>query len=309
MEAKTYESSLIDNEEELNTNEYLGTFRWNKSLSFPKLKLPDNVLDYSKLDKWGEYLENRIDFEIEPYIVDALSYPLSVIYAIETYQKNNINLNIIKEKVINIILIGTAQKTEGRIALESNYFDEIYYYLASKNSNLKELNLYFVGEEIKSNSQYTSKLNSNIKYFFYGRNTGEFLKEKAFDLSKQTTLFFGFNCGFGAGYIKLSLSWVRDLIKLFRFGYVCIFSYTNDYEDKKGEVAIIKRIGGIVNCYIEDNPFKAMTTYKSEEDLWSCGNYGLYFINSFDKNKLADAIKLDDAGLIELIKSEIVIKK
>ena len=43
---------------------------------------------------------------------------------------------------------------------------------------------------------------------------GDFMKDYALDFSKTNTIIFGLNTGFGAGYVKLTLTWIDDLIKL-----------------------------------------------------------------------------------------------
>ena len=122
--------------------------------------------------------------------------------------------------------------------------------------------------------------------------------------SKKNTIIYGLNCGFGAGYMKLTYSWFCDLIKLIKIGYVVIFTYTNDYEDKKGEVAIVKDVlGGKIVLYNNDNPFKSMTTYKSEDNdnMWACGNYGYYVLQGGDRatvNKMSK-LKKEDAEEIK----------
>jgi hypothetical protein len=302
-----YADDILEESEEINSREYLGTFRWKRSLKFPKLK--EISFPIRSITKWGEYLENRIDFEIEPYIVDALSYPMSVIYILDFLQKNEKCFKLLKEKKINLILVGVSNKVEERIAMESNYFDEIFNYINSINPYLSQVNLYFVGQEIKSQSEYTSKLSEKLIYNFFKGTVGDFLKKKALELNKSNTFVIGLNCGFGAGFLKLSISWLKDLIVLLKFGYYLAFTYTNDYEDFKGESAIIKNLlQSEIKYHIEDNPFKSMTVYKkeiennTENELWSCGNYGSYVVNGFNRENIASLIKLNDEKLKEMVK-------
>ena len=74
--------------------------------------------------------------------------------------------------------------------------------------------------------------------------------------------------------MKLTKSWFPDLIKLIILKFVTIFINTNDFEDKPGEQAIIKIIGGNIVYENKDNPFKSMTTYTSEENdkIWACAS-------------------------------------
>ena len=196
--------------------------------------------------------------------------------------------------------------------MESNYFDEIFYFFEQifNNSNIK-INLYFVGEEVKTETpSYKSKSNPNLIYYFCGLNTGDFLKEYVMNFNKNNTFIVGMNCGFGAGYMKLTKSWFPDLIKLIKLKYITIFTYTNDFEDKPGEQALIKLMGGNIIFENKDNPFKSMTTYKSEDDdnVWACGNYGFYVLYGGDRKKVTEMGKLKDNEIENKIKSVLKIK-
>ena len=90
-----------------------------------------------------------------------------------------------------------------------------------------------------------------------------------------------------------------------------IFTYTNDYEDKKGEVAIVKDVlGGKIILYNNDNPFKSMTTYKSEDNdnMWACGNYGYYVLQGGDRATVNKMAKISKKEAQEIIKKTITIK-
>lgn len=299
-------NELIELDANLDNKEYLGTFRWKKGLTLTKLN-SNLIYDYDSLTEWKDYISKRIDFEVFPYIIDALSYPLSIIYALENIRKTNSMFALQDESIINLVIMGVSQKAEGRIALESNYFEEIYHYFNQKNKNLKELNLYFVGEELKLDYSFTSQTIDKIKFYFSPKIIGEFLKDNAFSFNKNNTIFFGLNCGFGAGYLKLTLNWIKDLTKLLKFGYLLAFTYTNDYEDKIGELTIMKIIlNSNIMLEINDNPFKSMTVYKSEDgNLWSCGNYGIYIVKGCDKIKIDKFLKLDEFKMKQTIEEEL----
>ena len=313
---KILKSDLTPENEEINSSEYLGTFRWKRSLKFPILPPFTNSISYTNLSKWGDFINNRLTTNtFEPYIIDALSYPISIIYAINSVVQLNEYINkevLTQQDIINIVILGASNKAECRIAMESNYFDEIYYFLAqfTENSEIK-VNLYFVGEEVKTEIEsYKSKSNNNLIYYFYGLNTGDFLKEYLMNFNKNNTIIIGMNCGFGAGYMKLTKSWFHDLIKLIKLKYITIFTYTNDFEDRPGEQAIIKMLGGNIIYENKDNPFKSMTTYKSEDDdnIWACGNYGFYAIYGGDRKKVMEMGKLKGKDIEEIINSVIKIK-
>lgn len=324
------ENNLIPEQEEITRNEYLGTFRWKRDLKFPVLTKYANTSEtfYQDINKWSDYINKRLtQSTFEPYIIDALSYPLSIIYSIESLLKNFNDIlnkdNIKEEQNFNIVILGAANKTECRIAMESNYFDEIYYYFLelTGNSSIK-VNLYFVGEEVKTEKEsYISNNNNNLTYYFCGKNTGDFLKENVMSFKKSNTFFIGMNCGFGAGFMKLTYSWFYDLVKLIKLKFITIFTYTNDFEDKPGEQALIKKLGGNIIYDELKNPFQSMTTYKSQEDEnkeenkdddkgkeWACGNYGFYILYGGDNKTVMKMGKLKEKDAKDLIKDTIKIK-
>ncbi len=307
VEKIAYKAGFQDEEDELEQQEYLGTFRWRRSYNFPLLTQSKSFSYASnKLSNWNQFLQERLDedFQVEPHIIDALSYPLSIIYGLQNLKSEN-KLNF-SDKVFNIVLMGVSQKAEVRIALESNYFDEIFLFLnceknlAEKNNNLHEenleVNLFFVGPEVKNSNSYSSKLSQKMKYNFSSSKTGEFLKNHSLDFSKTNTIAVGMNCGFGAGYLKLTNSWIEDLTKLLKLNYSLFFTYTNDYEDMIGELAVFEDLlGAKISSNVTDNPFKSMTTYRDdEENLWSCGNFGIYFIGGHAKDKLLKLGKMKE---------------
>ena len=310
----SYETGFQDEEDELEQQEYLGTFRWKRSYKFPLLPQNKNFSYVTNnIPNWKEFLQERLDeeFLVEPHVIDALSYPLSIIHGLRILKSEN-KLNL-SDKVFNIILIGVSQKAEVRIALESNYFDEIFLFLTSeknlfdkKNSDEEnlEVNLFFVGPEVVNSNSYSSKISQKIKYLFSSSKTGEFLKNYALDFNKYNTVAIGMNCGFGAGFLKLTNSWVEDLTKLLKLNYNLFFTYTNDYEDMVGELAIFEDLfEAKISRNITDNPFKSMTTYRNdEENLWSCGNYGIYFVNGYAKDKISKLGKMKEDELKKAVR-------
>mmetsp|Transcript_14997 Transcript_14997/g.15512 ORF Transcript_14997/g.15512 Transcript_14997/m.15512 type:complete len:279 (-) Transcript_14997:15-851(-) len=278
-------------------------------------------------------------------MVDALSYPYSIIQIIRDFIKLGRldigflidNMNLSSKGTINIILLGASQRTEERIALNSKYYDEIYYYLLAEitsfmnktsnttNSNKKELssilkqfklNIVFTGEEVQSNSGFL--YSSNINYSYFPLKTEQFLKENMFDFSKDNSILIGMNCGFGAGYQKLTFSWIKDLQLVLKLKYLVGFTFTNDYEDFKGEKLIMDYLcANIIEVNME-NPFKSMSIYQSSDDKdhdnkssegegkknWSCGNYGYYLVHGGSKKN----IKVDNEKIISILKENQLLK-
>ena len=101
-------------------------------------------------------------------------------------------------------------------------------------------------------------------------------------LPLDSTVFFGFNPGFGCGYELLLKSWCKDLLMLFNLNYRVIFTCANDYSDLRGETLTFERVFlGRVNYFMqaEENPFRAVTHYTAQgrkEGSWSCGQTHLY---------------------------------
>ena len=277
-----------ENDIEHTKRNYLGTFRWKK-LKLSKFKkinfdeICDKFEDIINIDTFKSLLELRIieneDLNtdnkeelniIHPSTIDGLSYPYSIIQIIKNFiNEGKISIEDIFKNLdyntkgnFNIILLGASKRAEERIALESNYFDEIYYvflslianyYISTKvdkniNSITKEvikkifckfkLNIIFTGEEIETNTGFKTSENFNLSFF--PMKTEEFLKSYMLVFDKENTLLVGMNCGFGAGYSKLTLSWVKDLNLILKLKYITGFTFTNDYEDFKGEKLIMK---------------------------------------------------------------------
>ena len=110
------QENLIPENEEMQSKEYLGTFRWKRSLKFPLLPPIKHPISYKKLEKWTDYINNRIEAnQFEPYVIDALSYPLSIIYSINSVIKLDDYIeedDLQNENIINVILLGASNKTE-----------------------------------------------------------------------------------------------------------------------------------------------------------------------------------------------------
>ena len=89
-------------------------------------------MSYTTLSKWGDFINNRLNSNtFEPYIIDALTYPISIIYAINSVIQLNEYINketLSQQETINILILGASNKTECGIARDTNYFDEIYFY-------------------------------------------------------------------------------------------------------------------------------------------------------------------------------------
>ena len=115
----------------------------------------------------------------------------------------------------------------------------------------------------------------------------EEIKQK---LPLESTLFIGFNPGFGCGYELLLKSWCKDLCMLFNLGYKVVFTVANDYSDLRGETLVFKKVFKDRVKYFQEpmaNPFRAVTHYTAEgrkEGTWSCGQTHLYGLQGWKED-------------------------
>ena len=204
------------------------------------------------LKGWKEYSKRLEGMEIVPQLIDSLSFPLTIAYAIYLAGYGD------KEE-INIVLMGATEKAEYRIFAGSNYYEEILVLLPS----IHKLNIYFVGPEIPVAVHLQSiKKTDKLKAWFYQGKIMEFFKEMGIGLNQTNTLFIGLNTGLGIKHAALIMSWVKDLKFLLKKKYSIVFTSANDYEDLAGETFIMNNI--LEANYIiqpEKNPFCGMTRY------------------------------------------------
>lgn len=123
--------------------------------------------------------------------------------------------------------MGGSAKAEERLFCSTNYFEELTNFFPEHT-----FKFFFCGPEQSSQrSDKTVRLNERLSAFFYKATVGEFLLDnyESDDEIKQklpleSTVFFGFNPGFGCGYELLLKSWCRDLVLLLNLGYKLVFT-------------------------------------------------------------------------------------
>jgi hypothetical protein len=123
---------------------------------------------------------------------------------------------------------------EQRIINKTNYYEEICHFFP----NAKFI-FYFVGPEISSkvHLKYANKLDGRLKVEYYKGTVGEFisgiviiiLESKDLTLEGDSTLCVGFNPGYGAGFAKLTESWLKDIHVLLKMKLFVLFTQANDY--------------------------------------------------------------------------------
>lgn len=119
-------------------------------------------------------------------------------------------------------------------------------------------------------------------------------------LPEDSTLFIGFNPGFGSGYDKLLLSWALDLVFLVNLNYKIVFTQANDFSDLRGETRVFDRLfDKKVHFFMppSENPYRAMTHYVDEnvktdtkEGCWCCANTHLYGIQGWKRQEPGEQV-------------------
>ena len=135
--------------------------------------------------------------------------------------------NLWRQTTLNFVIMGGSAKAEERIFCTTNYFEELTNFFPQH-----KFKLYFCGPEQSSQrSDKTVRVNDRLSAFFYKAGVAEFLldnyeseEEILQKLPLESTIFIGFNPGFGCGYEALLRSWSRDLIMLFNLNYRIIFT-------------------------------------------------------------------------------------
>ena len=123
--------------------------------------------------------------------------------------------NLWRQTTLNIVIMGGSAKAEERIFCQTNYFEELTNFFPRH-----KFKLFFCGpEQSPERSDKTVRKNDRLSAFFYRATVAEFLldnyesEEEMFQkLPKESTLFIGYNPGFGCGYEMLLRSWCKDLI-------------------------------------------------------------------------------------------------
>eukprot|EP00742_Colponemidia_sp_Colp-10_P008361 GILJ01009055.1.p1 GENE.GILJ01009055.1~~GILJ01009055.1.p1 ORF type:complete len:363 (+),score=28.28 GILJ01009055.1:37-1125(+) len=279
--ASTSPSAPVPIEEpQTNTGECVGTFRWAKGQQMKSLPAfpssPPELADWKTFVNWRFSTSESDEINLEPAMLDALSYPLSLVFALK-----KLNYTADLAQIVNIAILGATAKAEERIALESDYFTEIINYFPSLR-----FHLHFVGPEIsRSNHLRTISTNdSRCTLSFYRGTAGEFFLE--FPPSRSHTVLVSFNPGYGSGFVELTTSWIKDLVFILRLGVPMIFTCANDYSDLRGEQLVLKEVLG-PRFILEpmENPFRAVSYFHEpgkRETAWSCSNSYVYAIQCFD---------------------------
>jgi hypothetical protein len=131
-----------------------------------------------------------------------------------------LNLRYFLKEELTIVVMGATGKAEERIFCTTNYFAELTNFYPTAR-----FTLYFAGLELsKERNGQTHRVNERLTGHFHRGSVQDFL-DKGLDLPLESTIFIGYNPGFGSGYDLLLYSWAVDLATLLnKGGYPVVFT-------------------------------------------------------------------------------------
>jgi len=138
---------------------------------------------------------------------------------------------------ITIVVMGATGKAEERIFCYTNYFGELTNFYPNT-----KFTVHFAGLELStSRNNSTYSINPRLTGHFHKGTVQAFLDKDPI-LPLDSTIFIGYNPGFGSGYDLLLNSWCVDIGTLLNLGYPVVFTQANDYSDLRGELRVIDEI-------------------------------------------------------------------
>ena len=284
----------------------VGTLRWSEQDRFPVLAPWPRGEVAGTLTNWRDYLEMRLPpdatgtIRVEPPMLDGLSYPLPLVYALQ-----RLRMQPPSPGPLTLLVVGASSKAEERLMRESTYWYELTHFFPGT-----QIELVFCGPEISHASHGRSTRHAGrhgaLSSRCYHGTLGELLRTEPHHTAEDT-IVVGFNTGMGntsAGMAKggfmlmqsgshdcmgmakggfmLMQSWLPDLVDLLRVGFVAIFTCANDYSDLRGELAIFAQIlRAELVLPPQRSPFKAATVVResdAEKCEWSCSSCYLYAV-------------------------------
>ena len=264
----------------------VGTLRWKSGASFPRLGAwPTELVGRApKLTGWRDYLEWRIPadatgtIKVEAPLLDGLSYPLSLIHALQS-----LRLRPPQPGPLYLIIIGASSKAEERLVRDSDYWQELSRFFVGAS-----IELVFCGPEMASATHgKVTRLSSHLTARNFHGTLGELLRKEPRHTA-ESTVVVGFNTGFGncsegmhKGGFPLMMGWLPDLIALLQLGLVAVFTCANDYSDLRGELTLFQTLHAEMILPPSRNPFKAATVVRESDAAkceWSCSSCYTYAI-------------------------------
>jgi hypothetical protein len=217
-----------------------GTFRWGPEKTFQKLPAPRKLdRTAAELGKgWGGYLMERGGEALisvaqsDGSMIDGLSFSVTLLMAARKFFPQR-RSHMEERQKRTVVVMGAAARAEQRVALDTNYFDEL-----GQEWENDDISVWFVGPEISLGyaARKRSDLPSNLSFHFHrGTVQSLFREDLKCALPSSVDLFVGFNAGFGS-FVEskqgnLLLDWLDDLYFLAESGATLVFTCANDYGD------------------------------------------------------------------------------
>lgn len=224
-----------------------GTFRWAEDKKYVSLPPYPSHAPVDYLNGWGSYLFSRGGASLvhaaktDPALLDCLSFPVTLVRCMEL-------LGLEPGPSMSVVIIGASRRAEERVARSTRVWDELAHRFPTTR-----ISLYFVGPEMSKTGPISCKIEGAVSR----RVTCLGFKGGFLDFARShpdvvtaldSTIFIAFNGGFGnfaeSGNFSLLWSWAADLHNLVTTGGNCFFTCANDYGDVRGEVAVMKLLGG-----------------------------------------------------------------
>jgi len=292
-----------------------GTLRWiDAKSSPPKLPVKKNEKSSSTTHGerltggWKEYLEARAPDLIQaakhnPAIIDGLSCPLSLAYALQAAQifpqttedKSKSNSSGLGLGLVNIIVLGASEHCEQAVLERTNYWEELGAILGCER-----LKMWFVGPEMRDHKVETPSFAATCRKISAPFVLKRFLE--AHPEVPESAPVCVFNGGFGnqlpsGGTGHLLHSWLPCLRELTESSRICIFFCANDYADVQGECFMHSQVFGSRFILLpQRNPFSMASVHCSKvpsqgdqelsaENDWFQGNAFVYATQSYDAKR------------------------
>ena len=212
---------------------------------------------------------------------------------------------------LTLVCIGCSGKAEERILNQTNCYEELQYCFPMA---IKHIEVWLVGPEMTKTQSptCTHKSNHRISFHLYKGTAIDYVREHPssinHNLTNQTSVFIGLNCGFGnwdrnvdvRNRFNLLLAWMNDLYFLTGTKMPLLFTCANDYEDVVGETLVMSKILGAKYILIPvENKFSYASTLvqnlpknntkeaarEATSDNYSMGNSFMYAVQSYDPKR------------------------
>ena len=264
----------------------VGTLRWSEG-GLPRLPPPPAAWTDDALEGWRTYVETRLSpdssgtIRIEPPMLDGLSYPLSLAYALQA--------------------LAVAQRPRRRWRAPPRRLHDPRDRRVVQGGGAAAVGLELLGGDeaplaggapprLRRPRDCGGAPRALCRPRWWPRlallrgTLGSLLTAEP--TLAASSIVVGFNTGMGSGLEALMRSWLPDLLLLLRLGLPSVFTCANDYSDLRGELTVFKNLlGANVALRPQRNPFKAATIVREPgaepgaPGEWSCSSIYLYAVH------------------------------